>query len=101
MTYSFFADRADKIAILEFIFNETDLSVFDLGSAYGEHICQYKTIGEITSRFDLVNGAKCANAFQLWSPRHKGDVLFRKVELNPRYCGGHTFRYATDGWGLI
>ncbi|WP_294079919.1 hypothetical protein [Proteiniphilum sp. UBA5384] len=101
MDYDFFADKADKLEILEFIFKETDLLVYDSGSAYGQEICQYKTVDEIYSKFDLDNGGKFAVTFQLWTPRHKGKPLFRKIDLDPKYCNGHTFRYSTDGWGLI
>ena len=101
MTYDFFADKDDKIEILDFIFRETDLQVFDLGSPYGQKISQYKTTEEIVSKFDLHNGDKFAVTFQLWTPGFKGDLVFRKVELDPKRCGGHTFRYSTDGWGLI
>ncbi len=101
MTYDFFADKTDKIEILDFIFKDTDLQVYDLGSQYGKEICQYKTVDEITSKFDLHNGNKFAVTFQLWTPRHKGKPLFRKIDLDPKNCNGHTFRYSTDGWGLI
>jgi hypothetical protein len=101
MTYDFFADKADKLDILEFIFKDTDLHVYDLSSAYGQEICQYKTVDEVSSKFDLDNGDKFAVTFQLWSPRHKGKPLFRKIDLDPKRCNGHTFRYSTEGWGLI
>lgn len=101
MTYDFFADKADKMGILDFIFNDTDLHVYDSDSPYGQEICQYKTVDEIASKFDLDNGDKFAVTFQLWTPRHNGKPLFRKVTLDPKHCGGHTFRYSTDGWGLI
>ena len=101
MTYEFFADKADKLEILDFIFKETDLHVYDLGSPYGQEICEYKTIDEISSKFDLDNGDKFAVTFQLWTPRHRGKPLFRKIDLDPKHCNGHTFRYSTDGWGLI
>jgi hypothetical protein len=101
MTYDFFADKNDKIEILEFIFRETDLKIFDHASPYGQEISEYKNVAEITSKFDLVQGDKFAVTFQLWAPRHKGDILFRRVELDPKRCKGHSFRYSTDGWGLI
>lgn len=101
MTYDFFADKADKLEILDFIFKKTDLHVYDLYSSYGQGICQYKTVNEISSKFDLDNGDKFAVTFQLWTTRHKGKPLFRKIDLNPKYCKGHTFRYSTAGWGLI
>ena len=101
MNYNFFADKVDKLKILDFIFNEMDLRVYDLGSAYGQEICQYKTADEIASKFDLDNGGKFAITFQLWTPRHRGEPLFRKIELDPKHCNGNTFRYAAEGFGLI
>ncbi len=101
MTYDFFADKGTKLKILEFIFKETDLHVYDLSSKPGQEICEYKTVDEISSKFDLVNGDKFAVTFQLWTPRHKGRPIFRKIELDPKYSNDETFRYATDGWGLI
>ncbi|HLO43420.1 MAG TPA: hypothetical protein VK175_03735 [Leadbetterella sp.] len=101
MNYNFFADKADKLEILEFIFKETDLHIYDLSSPHGQEICQYKTVQEISSKFDFENGDKFALTFQLWTPRHKGKLLFRKIDLDPKHCKGHTFRYSTEGWGLI
>jgi hypothetical protein len=101
MNYNFYADKKDKLDILEFIFKNTDLHIYDLSSPYSQETCEYKTVDEISSKFDLVNGGKDEITFQLWSPRHKGSLIFRKIELNPKYCKGHTFRYATEGWGLI
>lgn len=100
MNYDFFANKADKLEILDFIFKETDLQVYDLDSPYGQEICQYETVEEISSKFDLELD-QFGTTFQLWTPRHKGKPIFRKVELDPKYCNGHTFRYATEGWGLI
>ena len=100
MNYDFFADKADKLKVLDFIFKDTDLQVYDLGSPYGQEICQYKTVAEISSKFDLEID-QFGTTFQLWTPRHGGEPIFRKVELDPKRCNGHTFRYATDGWGLI
>jgi hypothetical protein len=101
MNYNFFADKSDKLKILEFIFKETDLHIYDLYSRYEQEICEYRSVEEISSKFDLDKDEKIAVTFQLWSPRHKGKPLFRKIDLNPKHCEGHTFRYSTDGWGLI
>ena len=101
MNYNFFADKADKINLLDFIFEETDLKIFDLASPYGQEVSEYKTTNEIITGFDLDIGGESCITFQLWSPRFGDTIVFRKVDLNPRYCKGHTFRYSTDGWGLI
>jgi hypothetical protein len=101
MTYDFFADKGDKLEILDFIFKNTDLQVYDLSSPYDQEICNYKTINEISTKFDLDNGDKFAVTLQRWTPRHKGKPIFRNIDLDPKRCNGHTFRYSTDGWGLI
>ena len=101
MTYNFFADKTDKLKILEFIFKETDLKIYDLSSIPGLAICEYRNVDEIFSKLDLVNGDKFAVTFQLQSPRHKGKPIFRKIDLDPKHSNGQTFRYSTDGWGLI
>jgi hypothetical protein len=101
LTYDFFADESDKVAILTYILEETDLQIFDLYSRLGETVKNYNSLIDITSCFDLKNEVPSAIHFQLWSPRFKGEPNFRKIELNPKYCKGHTFRFSTEGWGLI
>ena len=101
MNYNFLASYDDKICIFDFLFENTDLQIFDLSSEYSQKVCQYRSTAEIISKFDLENGGQFAVTLQLWSPRCGGEVVFRKINLNPNYCEGHTFRYATSGWGLI
>ncbi|WP_345125635.1 hypothetical protein [Hymenobacter antarcticus] len=72
-----------------------------MSSKFSQKVCQYKSIAEVAAKFDLENGGQFAITLQLWSPRFGGEVIFRKVNLNPESCEGHTFRYATGGWGLI
>jgi hypothetical protein len=101
MNYDFYADKIDKLEILEYIFDETDLRVFDLGSIPGERICEYTSANEINEKFDLENGGSNSLTFQLWTSRFKAQPVFRKIELNPKNSKEPTFRYSTDGWGLI
>jgi hypothetical protein len=101
MTYNFYAAKTDKLKILDYIFRETDLHVFDLYSASGEEICAYKSADQIAAKYDLENGSNFAVTFQLWTPRHKGKPVFRKIELDPKRCKEDTFRYSTNGWGMI
>lgn len=101
MNYNFLANHEDKIRIFDFIFESTDLQVFDLSSEYSQEVWRYRNIAEIISRFDLENGGQFAVTLLLWSPSFGGKVVFRKINLNPASCEGHTFRYATSGLGLI
>ncbi|MBS1522362.1 MAG: hypothetical protein JST50_15285 [Bacteroidetes bacterium] len=97
----FLLTKSDKVEILKFIFAETDLRIFDLSSEYGQKVSEYNSLEEITNKFDLVNGDKFACTFHLWSSLFDGEVIFNRVDLNPKSCNGHTFRYDTNGWGLI
>ena len=86
---------------MNYIFKETDLQIFDLAAPFGQKVKEYKSIVDITSSFDLKNEKSHAIHFQLWSPQFKGDPIFNRVELNPKHCEGHSFRFSTEGWGLI
>lgn len=86
MTYDFFAGEEDKVKLLNYIFNDTDLCIFDLSSRYGEEIKEYLTVDEIISSFDLTDKNPQGAYFQLWSPQFKGEVEFQRVELDPRRC---------------
>jgi len=101
MTYDFFADEEDKVALFNYIFDQTDLQVFDLASDYGQEIKKYESLADITSHFDLKNETKGGIHFLLWSPLFKGKVVHKRIELDPKRCNGYTFRYNTEGWGLI
>jgi hypothetical protein len=101
MSYDFFADEFDKIEVLKYIFNDTNLEIYDHYSIFGEKVCRYENVEAITSKFDLKNGEKFSNNFQLWSPDFKGSIVFEKIKLDPKQCKGHTFRFATRGWGLM
>ena len=84
MNYDFFANKQDKIEVLDFIFNATELQVFDLGSPYGKEINQYKSTTEIISHLELEKGRQSAVALNLWAPDFGGKILFRRVELNTK-----------------
>lgn len=101
MNYNFYADLNDKIDVLNFIFNQTDLKIYDSNSTLGQEICEYHSSAEIAEKFDLIYGNKFAVTFCLYSPRHKGKPIFRRIDLDPKHTKGPKFRYSTDGWGLI
>lgn len=91
MNYNFFADRADKIKLLNLIFDETDLRLFDCYSGYGEPVSEYKTANEVSQRFDLEYGGQSAVTFHLWSPQFSSDILIEKIDLDPKHCKGIFF----------
>lgn len=98
MNFNFYADKKDKEQLLHFIFNDTDLHIYELSSAPGTEVQLYKNVEAIADKMETIPGPAY---FQLWSPSFLGNITFRKIDLDPRRCNGHTFRYVTDGLGLI
>jgi len=98
MNFDFYAEKSDRKIILDFIFNETNWEIYDLYSEYGEEITRYTTTESIEKK---IEAEKRAAYFNIYSPDFGGEVIFRKINLNPDVCKGHTFRYSTEGWGMI
>ena len=101
MNYNFYASKTDKVALLNYLFAETDLRVYDLASEPGQEVCEYTSADDIIDKFESRYDGIFSPTFQLWAPRFGSTAQFRRIELNPDSCGGHTFRYQTQGWGLI
>lgn len=101
MNYDFFASRSDKLRLLEFIFDETDIRLFDFYSRYETPIVEYSSANQIDEVFDLENGGQFSVLFQLWSPRFGREILFERLPLDPDRCEGKTYRFASRGLGLI
>jgi hypothetical protein len=100
MQFNFFALFPDKISLLEYIFSDTGFRIFDHYSTYGQELKEYKSSQEVADTFDLKNGKANEVQLALWNPNHGMMNIVRKVDLNPKYCNGHTFRYSATGWSL-
>lgn len=100
MNFDFYSDRADALKILEFIFDDLDMVLFDLYSDYGQEINSYKSIADVSERLSK-DASHSYSHFQVWAPRHRGSARFERIDLDPHRCEGHTFRYRTHGFGLI
>lgn len=101
MNYSFFATAKDKLAVLDYIFSNNELRVYDLHSAHGNQVSEYTSVDQISSKFDLEKGALYSVSLVLWSEAFKAKPYFKKWNLDPKRCNGHTFSYSTEGYGLI
>lgn len=97
MNYKFYAYQKDFAEVFRFIFEELGLSVFQSYSEYGQPLKEYRTVEEAISEIAELPKTQ----FVLWKKDFGFDYIISKLELNPKYCNGHTFRYRIDGWGLI
>ncbi|MDR2009755.1 MAG: hypothetical protein LBQ22_04665 [Bacteroidales bacterium] len=99
MQTDFYGTIDDKKMILDFIFSETNYDIFDHYSGFGEELNQYFSTNEILEKFDLEKGGQFAVCFGLWNPLDGTKIIARKIDLNPKSCNGHTFRFSSEGWG--
>ena len=99
----FYAVGNDLINVLEFTFTNLDCRVFELSSDNDKQLCEFKSIEELKEKYEIgkCKSRTCSINLQLWPVNASQDVIVTKVDLNPKYCNGATFRYQINGWGLI
>lgn len=98
ISMNFYATKEDRADILEFVFSESSWQLYDSYSEYGEEIQKYTSIEQVESKIARTIGT---SLFVIYSPEFEGKLEMTRIELNPKHCEGHTYRYRTDGWGLI
>lgn len=101
MNYNFFAGLEDKKQVLDFVFNDLNLKVYDLYSDFGQELNEYKNTDEILNKFQLETETHPEIFLNLWSPDFGGNMESKRITLDPRSCKGHTFRFSSEGWGLV
>ena len=100
----FFAAAGDQRELLQFLLSSTDARIFEHYSAFGSDLREFKSVAEVDAVFTLgrnLPGRGAQNVLQLWSPSVMSNLRIEVVNLDPKACDGHTFRYRIDGSGLM
>jgi hypothetical protein len=100
----FYATPDDHRGILEWIFADGSCEVYELASEFEKPLRCFKTPEEVLGEFDRVlpNGKKQTMVLlQLYVIGAGPPFLPTRVGLDSKECGGATFRYCAEGWGLI
>jgi hypothetical protein len=98
----FFAVRPDLQQVTEFLYGETDFRVYELYSAFGQELREFKSFAELDAAFDIGRDRHGhAVLLSLWSPAVMKSPQITRVKLDPKHCDGFTFRYTTGGWGAV
>jgi hypothetical protein len=92
----FYALEEDQRSLLEFLYAEANITVFELSSEYDCEVRRFESVPDLEAAFTL--GQHRASHFQLWSPSVMAAPTFRRIELK---VPGHSFRYSVEGAGLI
>jgi hypothetical protein len=98
---SFYALSDDIREVVRFIFEETDLRIFESYSRYDSELREFRSFEELSAAFTLgedKHGQGMVVSLQLWSPTVMQKLEFERITLN---VPGHSFRYCITGAGLI
>jgi hypothetical protein len=93
----FYALEEDQRKLVRFLFDETDVVIYELYSEFDRTIRCFRSLAELEAVFTL--GVYQAAYLQLWSPSVMVEPVIRRIELAA--STRHTFRYAVGGSGLI
>lgn len=101
MTLATIITASDFGTLVESMFQSEVPQVSSSESDLGEPLQRYTTPAEIMAKARQCIEAGVHNyAFGFWYPSMKGQVIERKVTLDPPR-EGKTFRYSLGGWGII
>ena len=101
----FYALKEDLRGLLHFIYEETDLRVFESYSQPDAVLREFRSYHELSEAFqigvDQHGGQGEKVMLQLWSPSVTKDVHIGRFDLKPTKRRPHKFRHRISGIGLI
>ncbi len=100
----FYAVREDIRGLLHFIFEETDVRVFEEYSEYDRELREFRSYHDLATAFELGTdpyGKGCHIILGLWSPTVTSEVQVSRTDLKRTKRFPHDFRYHLSGIGLL
>ncbi len=100
----FFAATTDSIQILDFIFSQPGVTLFEMYSQHDQELREFSTTQGLLDCYEIgmdEYGTGRHHTFQLWSPLVMPRPNPKRISLTPGAVKGHTFRYAVYGYGLM
>ncbi len=94
----FYGLKSDLETVLSFIYDETDIVIFESYSEYDRELRRFNSLPELQAAFDLGKCPKGQMLLQLWSPSVIKEPEPRRIQLKVE---GHAFRYCVEAVGLI
>jgi hypothetical protein len=97
---NFFGTRSDHEAVVRFLFDSTDIRIFESYSEFGQKLREFRSFEELGAAFDVgmdPHGHGSAITLHLCSPAIEPKPRIKRISLDPSRCDGHTFRYRIEG----
>jgi hypothetical protein len=99
----FYATPDDHEPLLQWLFADGACHVYELASDWEQPLKQFETAGEVMRQFErrYPNGDPRQVLLNLYVMGAGPVFEPRRVALDPKACDGATFRYTSEGWGLV
>jgi hypothetical protein len=94
----FYGLKSDLQKLLAFIYDETDIVIFEMSSEFDREIRRFNSLKELESVFTIGQMNKVQLHLQLWSASVMKEPQPRRINLTMKE---HSFRYAIEGAGLM
>src|ERR1700733_14470409 len=103
LNLDFFAVGSDLNVVLDFVFHQSGCRAFEGYSAFGHDLIGFSTVACLMTKLHVGTCRSDGDRtfLQLVVPSASSLYTVRRIELAPDKCGGHSFRYTIEGWGLI
>jgi hypothetical protein len=100
----FYAALEDHASLLDWLFRDGRCEVFESYSEFEQPLAQFGSASEVLKLFErrYTNGRQVDSVgLALYVAASGPQPIIRHIALNPSSCGGATFRFTLEGWGLI
>lgn len=101
---NFWSIGNDHRTLLSHLLAEGKCRILESYSANEKELIEFHSLEDFQERF----GYKCWEDelsepifLQLYPHDAAGSLQIRQISLRPEKCGGATFRYCSEGWGLV
>jgi len=97
----FYALGEDLHAVIGFVYSNPGWRLIELSSEPERELREFSSAVELFASYPEVGEQATSLHLQLYCESMRGQVRHRRIDLNPGAIPGATFRYSSEGWGLI
>ena len=95
-------NNTDVSKIVDAIYAFGKPKVSEAYSKRGEDIVPFGSASDLMSYInEAISRKEVFLNFAVYYPEAKGFIKKEKIKLDPKACDGHTFKFRSDGWGVI
>lgn len=97
----FYALAPDLIEVLDFVFAQPGWRLIELASRHDQPLRTFRATRDVVEAFPTFPSLSSSLHFHLYAEAMAGTVGSKRITFKPGAVPGATFRYDSQGWGLI